>query len=134
MSQAIIKTLVDENEVTIYPRTTVEAVYGLEGIGDHVDDTANPHKVTAKQIGAMTANQMVVVLSASSWNTSTLTTSVSCANVTSSNVIMVSPAPASYTDYGTCKIRAIEQSSKSLKFKCDTIPTVDIPVNVVAIN
>ena len=56
---------------------------------------------------------------------------ISVEGVTATNTIFVSPATDSYDDYGSANIRATEQAEGTLKFVCDTIPSVDINVNIV---
>ena len=72
-----------------------------------------------------------VTLSASAWSNNTITVTVS--GVTSSNTVIVSPAPASFEDYRTAVIYCSAQSTDSLTFTCLTTPTTDITVNVLII-
>ena len=51
--------------------------------------------------------------------------------VTSSNTIIVWPAPSSISDYTNAGIYCSGQSTNSLTFTCSTVPTTDIVVNIV---
>lgn len=132
MSTAEIKTLTNaDGSTVIYPRTTVEAVSGFENINSHITDTANPHKVTRQQIGAVSADKIIAPIAASSWSSNQVTVSNSL--ITNDGIILVSPAPESYIEWGTCKVRATGQSSGALIFECDETPSVDITAYIVVI-
>lgn len=57
---------------------------------------------------------------------------VSASNVTASNIVWVSPVPASFTAYGKAGIYASAQSAGNITFTCTKVPTVAISVEVVA--
>ena len=72
--------------------------------------------------------------------TATLTTTwtsnqqtVTVSGVTSSNYIVVSPAPASYDAYCEAGIYCSAQGVNSLTFKCDTAPSSSLTVNIMII-
>ena len=72
--------------------------------------------------------------------TATLTTTwtsnqqtVTVSGVTSSNYIVVSPAPASYDAYCEAGIYCSAQGANSLTFKCDTAPSSSLTVNIMII-
>lgn len=65
------------------------------------------------------------------WSSNQQTVTVS--GVTSSNYIIVSPAPASYDAYCEAGIYCSAQGSNSLTFKCDTVPSAALTVNVMII-
>lgn len=71
-------------------------------------------------------------LLAASWSSNTQTVSVT--GVTASNVVFVSPAPASAADYAAANVLCVSQSTNSLTFQCDTVPTNDITVNICILN
>lgn len=73
-----------------------------------------------------------VTLSASSWSSNAQTVNVS--GVTSSNTILVSYNPESYEAYSDAAIRCIGQNNGILTFSCDSIPSVNVSVNVVILN
>ena len=80
--------------------------------------------------------------SSSTTTTATLTTAgwsskeqtVSVTGVTASNTIIVSPAPANINDYALCSIYCSAQGSGTLTFKCNTVPSDAITVNVLILS
>ena len=76
-----------------------------------------------------------VTLATTVWNSSTLTSSaISVTGVTASNTVVVSPAPSSFEDYGAAGIYCSAQAAGTLTFKCTTVPTSSISVNVLILN
>jgi hypothetical protein len=71
-------------------------------------------------------------LTVAGWSSNTQTVTVPW--VTASNYVIVSPAPASITDYTDAKIYCSAQWSNSLTFTCDSVPSSAITVNVVILN
>ena len=82
-----------------------------------------------KKLGANTT--ITVSLPVASWNTSTKQISVSASGVTASNLVEVSPAPASWSVASAAGVYCSAQGSNSLTFTCSSIPTAAITVNVV---
>lgn len=78
-------------------------------------------------IGTTPATAPTLVAADWSGNAQTITVS----GVTSSNVVFVSPAPSSVTDYTNAGIICTAQGTDSLSFSCVTTPTNDITLNVV---
>ena len=75
---------------------------------------------------------ITVTLTSAWWSSKSQT--VTATGVTASNTVIVSPAPASFTDYGTAQIYASAQANNSLTFTCGTTPTWNITVNVIIMN
>ena len=75
---------------------------------------------------------VTVTLTASGWTSPELTQTVSASNVTASNIVWVSPAPASFDAYSKAGVRATAQADGSITFTCSKIPTGDLTVEVVA--
>lgn len=73
---------------------------------------------------------VTVTLSASGWSGNAQT--VSASNVTASNIVWVSPAPASFDAYGKAGIRATAQADGSITFTYAKVPAGDLTVEVVA--
>ena len=73
---------------------------------------------------------ITVTLTASGWSGNAQT--VSASNVTASNIVWVSPAPASFDAYGKAGVRATSQADGSITFACTKVPTEDLSVEVVA--
>lgn len=80
-------------------------------------------------LSGVAANQYsgTVTLSASGWASKKQTVNV--ANVTATNDVIVSPAPASYKAYTAAGIVCISQASGKLTFECASVPTAAITVN-----
>lgn len=68
-------------------------------------------------------------LAVADWSSNTQTITVT--GVTASNVVLVSPAPASAADYAAAGIICTAQATDSLTFSCQTTPTNNLTVNVV---
>jgi len=83
-------------------------------------------RIDSKQATLVTATVEIAV---GDWTANVATKTVS--GVTATNIITVSPAPASYLDYANAQIRATAQATDSLEFTCTTTPTTTITVNVV---
>ena len=77
-----------------------------------------------------TVIQTTGTLASASWSSSSQTITVN--GVTASNLVIVSPAPASVEAYGTARIYCSAQSANSLTFTClGTAPSTDLTVNIV---
>ena len=63
------------------------------------------------------------------WSSNTQTITVT--GVTASNVVLVSPAPSSASDYASAGIICTSQGTDSLSFDCQTVPSNDITLSVV---
>ena len=68
-------------------------------------------------------------LTAALWVNKTQTVTVSGLSATED--ILVSPAPASWADWGTAGIRAVSQAAGSVTFECDTAPASDLTAQIV---
>ena len=79
--------------------------------------------------GSITGN--IATLSSSGWSNNSQTITVQ--GVTSSNIVIVSPAPASANEYTEAQIQCTAQAANSLTFSCGTVPSDSISVNVVII-
>ena len=71
-------------------------------------------------------------LTVANWSSKTQTVNVMW--VTTTNVIIVSPDPANINDYASNSVYCSAQGNGTLTFKCNTIPSVDINVNILTIN
>ena len=72
---------------------------------------------------------ITVTLTSAWWSSNSQT--VSATGVTASNTVIVSPAPSDIRDYADCGVYGYWQWSWTLTFKCDTVPSGDIVVNVL---
>ena len=68
-------------------------------------------------------------LAVNDWSSNTQTVNVT--GVTANNIVFVSPAPASASDYASAGIVCTAQGSGTLTFTCTTVPSNAITVNVV---
>lgn len=57
--------------------------------------------------------------------------SVTVSGVTTSNTVIITPAPASYNMYCECGVYCSAQAANSLTFTCDEVPTSSLTVNIV---
>lgn len=91
--------------------------------------------VTAEKIAPGAISQSgAVTLVASEWTDNSQTINVGA--VTVSNTVFVSPAPDSdnYASYTENAIRCIAQAEGTLTFVCESVPAIDVTVNVTVIN
>lgn len=97
------------------------------------ESRANPNVLfftEGNPAGGTTINTIAVTLDHTLWDSSNNTIAVTVSGITASSNILVSPAPLSIDDYTTCKVFALSQAPNTLTFKCTTIPSVDISVNI----
>ena len=80
-------------------------------------------------ISSVSKSSTTVSLTTSGWSNNSKQVTVS--GVTSSNDVIVSPAPASYDDFVAAGIKCTAQSSNKLTFSYSTAPTSTITVNVL---
>ena len=81
-----------------------------------------------------TTTATTATLSASNWNSTSNTQSVTVSGVTSSNTVIVTPAPEDIATWTGGNVRCTAQASNSLTFTADTNPTANITVNVVILS
>ena len=105
-----------------FPRTKVKAVSDDNNVGLNVllDEKQKKH------------TPISVTLSASGWTN--LTQTVSVPGVTSSNTVIVTPAPSSHAVYGEAGVYCSGQSSESLTFTYTSVPTAALTVNVIILD
>ena len=72
---------------------------------------------------------ITVTLTSAWWSDKSQT--VSATGVTASNTVIVSPAPSSINDYASNSVYCESQGSWTLTFKCNTVPSSAITVNVL---
>ena len=81
--------------------------------------------------GNITLHTSKTATLSTSWSSKQQTVSVT--GVTTSNTVIVSPAPASYSEYCGCGIYCSAQAADSLTFKCEDVPSAALTVNVLII-
>jgi hypothetical protein len=78
---------------------------------------------------------IIPTLLSNSWTedptTHEITQTVSVVGVTLTNLVMVGPTPVSAEDYNDSDVICIAQGVDTLTFKCATIPSVDLTLNVL---
>ncbi len=65
------------------------------------------------------------------WNTSSKTQTVNVSGVTTTSLLWIGPDGGSWTEYGTCGVRATAQGEGTVTFQCDTIPTGILTANII---
>ena len=98
--------------------------YKLLNIGT---PTSEKHAATKGYVDGKTQTQTIMLLP-SGWIDGMQTVNVS--GVTATNDVDVSPSAASYTEYCDAGVRCVNQGLDTLIFECDTVPSVDLIVNL----
>lgn len=113
--------------------------------GDHTHPTDNTRVPTTRTVNGK-ALSSDIALDASDVGVSTSSATIQVANwssysatisvpgVTSSNTVIVSPAPSSLSDWTDNEVKCTGQGSGTLTFTCATTPNSAISVNVVVIS
>lgn len=70
-----------------------------------------------------------VTIATTDWSNLTCTKSVT--GMTASKIVLVSPAPASFTAYTDAGVRCSAQGSGTLSFACDSVPSASVTVNIL---
>ena len=86
----------------------------------------------AAPTGWVQMSTITVTLTTAWWSSKSQT--VSATGVTASNTVIVSPAPSSINDYASNSIYCESQGSWTLTFKCNTVPSDAISVNVLILS
>lgn len=93
---------------------------------------AASHTHTPASIGAAaTSIGISATLSSSRWSSNAQTVTVD--GVTSTNNIVVSPAPDSMQEYMDCAVYCSAQAANKLTFNCTSVPSANITVNVLIV-
>ena len=108
--------------------------------------TGGSDPITPASIGAATASHthapadigaaatsigISATLSSSRWSSNAQTVTVD--GVTSTNNIVVSPAPESMQEYMDCAVYCSAQAANKLTFNCTSVPSANITVNVLIV-
>lgn len=80
-------------------------------------------------LGAVAATTRTISLYSANWSSNSQTLTVTGASA--SNIVFVSPDPASYVAYGEAGVRCSGQATNSLTFTCTDTPSADLIVNAV---
>lgn len=88
--------------------------------------------VTAAALGgAVPSVAKTATLSASGWDSKEQTVTVS--GITTSQNLVIAPAPESYVAYGESMVRCVTQAADSLTFQCEDVPTASLTVNILIV-
>ena len=117
---AYVKTLKSGNDI-IYPQTKTSGVFD--------DNNVNLQTTIQSLSSRPVASSITVSLVVANWSSSSQT--VTATGVTSSCMVIVSPAPSSIDDYVAAGIKCTAQGTNSLTFTCSTTPSSAISVNVL---
>lgn len=90
---------------------------------------ANTAANARANLGAIAATTRTPKLYAAKWSSNSQTLTVS--GVTTTSIVLASPDPANFAEYGEAGIRCTAQANNSLTFTCTDTPATDINVNVV---
>lgn len=89
--------------------------------------------VTAAKLAANAVSKsLTVTLTTAGWSSKKQT--VTAAGVTTSNTVIVSPAPASFLAYSDARVRCTAQAGNALTFTCEDVPAEALTVNVCCVN
>lgn len=83
--------------------------------------------------GGVNISSAVKTLSASGWDILSRQQTITVSGITSSSIIWVAPVSnntSNYANYTGAGIRAISQTTNSITFICDNLPSVNISVNI----
>lgn len=94
--------------------------------------TANQILTLPNVTGTLAVAATTTLTLSTTWNSNIQTVSVS--GVTAQNTVIVTPTPTSYDTYCECGIYCSAQTSGTLEFKCDEVPSTSLTVNVLIIN
>ena len=82
-----------------------------------------------KLASGATYTQIKITLTVAGWSDNSQT--VTASGVTANNAVVVSPTPNSYLSYGEFGVYCSAQATNELTFVCDSVPDVDLTVNVL---
>lgn len=102
--------------------------------GTNIKTVNNESLLGSGNIAVQTAiTSQTVSISVANWNATTTCTK-SVTGVTSSNNVIVAPAPSSMSDWASSGVYCSAQGSGTLTFTASTTPSADMTVNVMIIN
>ncbi len=105
----------------------VNEAYDIGVFNDNAD-------IIDEKVGILDHVTKQVTLAVADWDTTELTQTVSESAITTTNTVVVAPAPASHEKYCAAGVRATEQGDGTLTFICDAIPANALTVNLVIMN
>jgi len=103
-------------------------------INDNMDTLDTTIKSVSDTANGKQAQHSTVSISIATSDWSNKSTTKSATGVTSSNTVIVSPAPASMTAWGDAGMKCTAQGTNTLTFTCEELPTATVTVNVVILS
>lgn len=111
---------------TLFPNTTIEQVTGS------LPTNRLSGTIAKNQIASGATYTSTTVTLSTTWTNNTQTISVpSSVGITSTSLVIISPAPNSFLNYGDSGIYCSAQGTNSLTFTCQSPPSSSLTVNVV---
>ena len=106
-------------------------VYSVDEFSTQVNAVVNPKLALKQNQHGHTTGTLL----SSGWTATTggYAQTVNVTGVTASNTIIISPAPASLEEYGSCGIYATAQGAGTVTFFARSIPANALTVNVVVL-
>lgn len=101
-----------------------------EGGYTGTEDAFNAALAAVEQKAAK-SRAVTVTLRAANWNAAAKSVTAQCSGVTASSNIVVTPSDGSYEAYCQAGVRCTSATNNTLAFKCSTVPTVNLTVNVL---
>ncbi len=101
-----------------------------EGGYTGTEDAFNAALAAVEQKAAK-SRAVTVTLRAANWNAAAKSVTAQCSGVTASSNIVVTPSAGSYEAYCQAGVRCTSATTNTLAFKCSTVPTVNLTVNVL---
>lgn len=93
------------------------------------DPTSDRHAANKGYVDGLKPKAVTITLPASVWSNNVQ--GAAAQGVTTSNAVLVTPAPASWTAAGECGVYCSEQRANLLIFTCSEVPAVDLTYNVL---
>lgn len=110
------------------PQITIDGLLKGDGNGN----------ITAAEKGTdylTTAGRAVTVtIRAANWNSTAKSVTAVCSGVTADSNIIVTPSAGSFEAYCQAGVRCTSATTNTLAFKCSTVPTVNLTVNVLILS
>ena len=132
-----IVTANNDNEVAfgIYNVSNSDTLFSI-GDGTDSENRHNAFEITTdggklhdKNIA--TPESTIITLSTTDWSSNSQTVSASI--VTANNIVITVPSPDSQDTYSSCGVKCTSQEDGSLIFICDSVPNIDININIVTL-
>ena len=113
--------------LTSISKSDVESVL----TGNITSHTHSQYLTAHQSLDAVASSSATGTLTVAGWGSNSQTINVT--GVTASNIVVVSPAPASVDAYAEAGIICTAQGAGTLTFTCDTVPTAALTINIVIV-